>query len=209
MPCSICLVPQNPGDNWHIVWSMTKMRVGLKMGSAGVFRSVNVVVWLSSCSPGRWDKEGDPGGFLHEIELSPTEAFFRARDGEGRPACCSNCLFSSFPTSSPRCPVTGRGRTMRAPVPAAAAQTPTRGTPRHLNLRSRRKGNPLPPNRRRTPNSPAKLLLSYLLVLKGTCGIQRPVAVLRGVWTRSVALHFPRQRDCFKATWEIVQYKLL
>lgn len=76
--------------------------------------------------------------------------------------------FLSFPQkSSPRCPVIGRGQTMKVRVPAAVVQMPIRGIHLHPNPKSKKNENPLPPSRRRTPNYPAKLLLSYLLVLKG------------------------------------------
>lgn len=56
---------------------------------------------------------------------------------------------------------------MKVQVPAVVVQMPIRGIRLHLNLKSKKNENPLPPSRRRTPNYPAKLLLSYLLVQKG------------------------------------------
>lgn len=85
------------------------------------------------------------------------------------PAGCVNspsCLLLPQ-KSSPRCPVIGRGQTMKVRVPAVVVQMPIRGIHLHLNPKSKKNENPLPPSRRRTPNYPAKLLLSYLLVLKG------------------------------------------
>lgn len=74
--------------------------------------------------------------------------------------------------TSPRCPVIGRGRTMRAPAPAAAAQMPTSGTLPLQSLRNRKRGSLLLPSRRKTPNFPAKQLLSYPRVLKGNICLQ-------------------------------------
>lgn len=76
--------------------------------------------------------------------------------------------FSSLPLkSSPRCPVTGKGQMTKVQVPAVVVQMQIRGTHQHLNLKSKKKENLLPLSRRKIPNCPAKLLLSYLLVLKG------------------------------------------
>lgn len=87
------------------------------------------------------------------------------------PACCTNSASSLLlpQKSSPRCPVIGRGQMMKVQVPAAVVRMPIRGIHQHLNPKSKKKENLLQPSRRRTPNSPAKLLLSYLLVLKGKC----------------------------------------
>lgn len=74
--------------------------------------------------------------------------------------------------TSPRCPVIGRGRTMRAPAPAVAVQMPTSGTLQLQSLRNRRRGSLLLPSRRKTPNFPAKRLLSYPRVLKGNICLQ-------------------------------------
>lgn len=74
--------------------------------------------------------------------------------------------------TSPRCPVIGRGRTTRAPAPAAAVQMPTSGTLQPQSPRSRRRGSLLLPSRRKTPNFPAKRLLSYPRVLKGNICLQ-------------------------------------
>lgn len=75
-------------------------------------------------------------------------------------------LFSS-PKSSPPCPVTGKGQMMKVQVPAVVVQMQIRGTRQHQNLKSKKKENLLQPSRRKIPNYPAKLLLSYPLVLKG------------------------------------------
>lgn len=69
--------------------------------------------------------------------------------------------------SSPRCPVTGKGRMMRALAPAVAVQMQISETLPLQSPRNRKKENLLPPSRRKTPNSLAKRLLSYPLVLKG------------------------------------------
>lgn len=68
--------------------------------------------------------------------------------------------------TSSRCPVIGRGPTMRAPAPAVEVQMQTSATPPLQSLKSQKKEN-LPPSRRRTPNSPAKPPPSCPLVLKG------------------------------------------
>lgn len=68
--------------------------------------------------------------------------------------------------SSPRCPVTGKGRMMRALAPAVAVQMQISETLPLQSPRNRKKENLLPPSRRKTPNSLAKRLLSYPLVLK-------------------------------------------
>lgn len=83
------------------------------------------------------------------------------------PSLCIDSASFPSPKSSPRCPVIGRGQTMKVQVPAVVVQMPIRGIRLHLNLKSKKNENPLPPSRRRTPNYPAKLLLSYLLVQKG------------------------------------------
>lgn len=83
------------------------------------------------------------------------------------PSLCINSGSFPSPKSSPRCPVIGRGQMMKVQVPAVVVQMPIRGIRLPLNLKSKKNENPLPPSRRRTPNYPAKLLLSYLLVQKG------------------------------------------
>lgn len=83
------------------------------------------------------------------------------------PSLCINSASFPSPKSSPRCPVIGRGQTMKVRVPAVVVQMPIRGIRLHLNLKSKKNESPLPPSRRRTPNYPAKLLQSYLLVQKG------------------------------------------
>lgn len=87
-------------------------------------------------------------------------------------------IFSSLPLllfslkvfqeiTSPRCPVIGKGPMMRAPAPAVVVQMRTSETQPLQSLKNRKKENLLPPSRRKTPNSLAKPLLSYPLVLKG------------------------------------------
>ncbi|XP_070332031.1 ubiquitin-conjugating enzyme E2 E3 isoform X2 [Odocoileus virginianus] len=68
--------------------------------------------------------------------------------------------------TSPRCPVIGRGPMMRAPAPAAVVQMQTSETQPLQSLKNKKKENLLPPSRRKTPNSLAKPLLNYPLVLK-------------------------------------------
>lgn len=82
--------------------------------------------------------------------------------------------------TSPRCPVIGRGRTMRARAPAVAVQMPTSGTLQLQSLRNRRRGSLLLPSRRKTPNFPAKRLLSYPRVLKGNICLQGRAHVWAG-----------------------------
>lgn len=78
---------------------------------------------------------------------------------------CFMCLFP--PPSFPRCPVTDKGQMTKVQVPAVVVQMQIRGTHQHLNPRNKKKENLLLLSRRKIPNSPAKLLLSCPLVLKG------------------------------------------
>lgn len=72
------------------------------------------------------------------------------------------CVFQEV--TSPKGPVIGRSPTMRAPMPAVAVPMRTRETELPQGSRSRKKENLLPPRRKR-PNSPAKPLLNYPLVV--------------------------------------------
>lgn len=55
----------------------------------------------------------------------------------------------------------------KVPAPAVVVQTRIKETPQRLSQKSKRRESHLQLNRRKIRNSPAKLLLNYLLVLKG------------------------------------------